>query len=297
MTTYSELVDSVLLHLSGYTTNQDIATYLTSSVTSGALSIPLADATAVSRGTIEIGTELIWVDTVDPVALTATVPPYGRGFRGSTAASHASGVRVVSQPALPRLTVAKAVNEAITAVYPMLYGIGSTTFTFSPSINTYALPAGAQDILALSYLRLGPTLEWYPISRYRVDSNANTGVWPTGATVVLKEAPHPGATVNVTYLKPPTALVNDTDVFATVTGLPASSEDVIRLGAAQRLIPYLDTSHINGMSAEAAYAANARPQMAGIQLGKFMAQTYQLRLAEEAKRLHDLYPIRTRFSN
>ncbi len=284
MTTYTELTDNVLLYLSGFTTAQDQATYLTTGINTTDLTLPVHDTTAISRGVVEIGDELIWVDTVDDSALTGTVPPYGRAFRGTTAATHASGVRVVSSPQIPRVNVKRAINEAIISVYPMLYGVGSTTFTFTPSINTYSLPAGTEDILDISWQTIGPTLEWEPIRRYRLDPNADTTAFPTGTSVSLYDYPYPGATIKVTYSKQPTALSADADVFTTVTGLPASSEDVIRTGATMRLLPYVDVPHLSGASAESAYAANSRPQMAGIQMGKFLMQTYQIRLAEEAKR-------------
>ena len=96
MSTFAELTDSTLLYLYGYTTLQDQATYLTSNVAADALTMPIADGTSISRGTIEIDNELIWVDSVDSGAGTVTIPPYGRGYRGTTATTHTSGTRVVS---------------------------------------------------------------------------------------------------------------------------------------------------------------------------------------------------------
>ena len=296
MSTFAELVDDTLLYLYGFTTLQDQATYLTAGVSASATSLPLADATAISRGVLEIDDELIWADTIDTQALTATIPPYGRGYRGTQASSHASGTRVVSSPLFPRNLVKQAINQAITAVYPDLWGIGVTTFTLNPAITTYSIPSGSSKILSVSWQTVGPTREWMPVRRWRLDQHANTGAFATGATISVYDSITPGRTVQVVYAKQPSQLVNTTDDFVTVTGLPASAEDVIRYGAAYRMVPFFDSPHLSGMSAEADFAANQRPVGASSQLGRYMLQQYQVRLQEETRRLQDLYPTRSHYS-
>lgn len=296
MSTFNELTESTLLYLYGYTTLQDQVTHLTADISASATSIPVADATSISRGTLEIGNELIWVDSVDTTALTATAPPYGRGYRGSTAAAHTAGTRVVSSPLFPRRLVQQAINETIHAVYPDLFGVAETTFTFNPAITTYALPAGAVQVLGVSWQSIGPSKEWLPVRRYRLDKHASTSVFATGASLSIYDAIVPGRTVKVIYAKTPTTLSADADDFATVTGLSQSAEDVIRLGAAYRMVPFFDAPHLSGMSAEADFAANQRPIGGASQLGKYLLQMYQIRLAEEARRLQDVFPARTHYT-
>lgn len=296
MSTFNELTDSTLLYLYGFTTLQDQATYLSASVNASATTIPVADATAVARGVMEIDDELLWVDSVDTTALTATIPPYGRGYRGSTAAGHASGTRVVSSPLFPRHLVKRAINEAIRSVFPDLFGIGETTFTFNPAVSTYQLPAGALDVLQVTWQSIGPSREWMPVRRYRVDKHAATSAFTTGASISLYDSIVPGRTVRVVYTKQPSELSATTDDFVGTTGLPASSEDVIRLGAAYRMVPFFDSPHLSGMSAEADFAANQRPVGGAAQLGKYLLQVYQVRLAEEAKRLQSVYPARSHYT-
>jgi hypothetical protein len=296
VSTFDQLTDATMLYLYGFTTLQDQATYLTSNVSASATTLPVADATTISRGVLEIGDELIWADTVDTTALTATVPPYGRGYRGTTATTHASGTRVVSSPLFPRTLVKQALNQAITAVFPDLMALGTTTFTYSPTVSTFALPAGALDVIQVSWQSIGPSREWFPIRRWRVDKHANTTAFASGATISVYDQIVPGRTVQVVYTKQPSQLVNASDEFSTVTGLPASSEDVIRLGAAYRMVPFFDSPHLSGMSAEADFAANQRPVGASAQLGRFLLQQYQVRLTEEARRLQSIYPIRSHYS-
>lgn len=296
MSTYAELTEDTLSYLYGFTTIQDQATYLTADIDDNDLTLSVADGSSLSRGAVEIGNETVWIDSVDTTTNVATVPPYGRGYRGSTAAAHTSGSRVASSPLFPRRLIAKALNEAIRSVYPTLFGVGSTTFTFNPAITTYALPAGAQSILSVTWESIGPSREWMPIRRYSIDSSADTVAFPTGASVSLYDAIVPGRTVSVTYAKVPTALSADGDDFATVTGLPASSEDVIRLAAAARMVPFLDAPHMSGLTAEADYSSNQNPVGAAATLGRFLLQNYKLRLDEEASRLQALYPARSYYT-
>lgn len=296
MSTFSELCDSTYLYLSGFTTLQDQATHLSANMTSSATTLAVADSSAISRGIIEIGSELLWVDSVDTQNNLVTVAPYGRGFRGTSAAAHSAGDRVVTSPLFPRSLIKQVINEAIRSVYPDLYGIGETTVTFSPAILTYALPAGAQQVLQASWQTIGPSKEWMPLRRWRVDRHAAPASWTTGVNVSVYDMVVPGRAIRFVYSKQPSPLVNDSDDFVTVTGLPASSEDVVRLGAAYRLVPFFDTPHLSGSSAESDFASNMRPVGGSSQLGRYMLQMYQMRLQEEVKRLQELYPVRSHYT-
>lgn len=296
MSTFSQLTDQTLMQLYGYTTLQDQATYLTANLSSGATTATVADITAISRGIVEINGEVIWVDDVNTTTGALTIPPYGRGFRGTTATAHSTGDRVVSSPMFPRQMVQDALNDAIRAVYPDLYGIGQTTVTFQPAINTYALPSGALDVINVAWQTTGPSKEWMPVRRWRVDKQAATSAFATGVTVSVYDMIVPGRSIKITYTKQPSVLVNDTDDFVTVTGLPASTEDVIRFGAQYRLVPFFDSARLSGQSAEADYSGQPRNQNNAASLSRFILQMYQVRLAEENRRLSALYPIRSHYT-
>lgn len=294
MSTFTDLVDSTLLDLYGFSTAQDSATALVSAIDTDDVTFSVTDSTALSRGVIEIGSELMWVDSVS--AGVVTVAPYGRGYRGTTAASHAAGSRVVSQPMIPRVKVQQAVNEAISGVYPDLWAVGTTTFTYVAGTYSYALPAGAEDVLSVTWQDAGVQSEWYPVRRYEVNPYADTTTFVSGVSITVRDNVVPGRTVRVTYRKQPSELVNDSDVFATVTGLPASCEDLIRLGAATRLVPFLDIPHLSATSAEADFSGQQRPVGNTVNVSKWLLQNYQYRLAQEASRLQDQYPVRVRYT-
>jgi hypothetical protein len=106
----------------------------------------------------------------------------------------------------------------------------------------------------------------------------------------------PGRKVQVYYSTLPNDLTNNTDDFATVTGLPESSRDVVTFGAAYRLLSYLDTGRINLSSAEADINDNKLPSSAGASASKYVFALYQQRLMEESTKLQDRFPIRVSYT-
>tara|TARA_S200002703_G_scaffold153674_1_gene155482 strand:- start:785 stop:1678 length:894 start_codon:yes stop_codon:yes gene_type:complete len=296
VTTFDQMIEQTIMYMNGFSTVQDQSTHLTQPATDSDTTLTVANTQAVSRGLVEIGDELIWVDDVDKVATTLTVPPYGRGFRGSTAAAHASGTRVISAPLFPRSLVKQAINESITAVFPDLWAVGTTTIAYTAAKTTYPLPAGVKEILSVTWSTTGPTKEWLPVRRWRLDRNANTTSFANGTSLSVYDAILPGRTLQVVYTTVPTQMTNGSDVFSTVTGLPDSTQDVIRLGAAYRMVPFFDAAHLSGMSAEADVAAQQLRGNQSTQLGRYFTQMYQMRLAEEAQSLQRIYPTRSHYT-
>jgi hypothetical protein len=294
MSTFEQLADATILDLYGYTQLQDQATHLTAPVTDDVLTLPVFDSSAVSRGTIEIGDELLWVDAVDFTTSELTLAPYGRGFRGTTATGHDAGERVVSSPMFPRHRVKQALNDAITAVYPDLFGVGVTEFLWNPSRNTYPLNDPALEILSITHSTVGPSKEWLPCRRYRLDRNADVSEFGSGASISIYERITPGRTVKVVYAKQPSRI--DVGDDFTDSGLPPSCEDVIRLGAQYRLIPMVQNPQLSGMSAEADFAAQQRPVGSSVTVGRYILQMYQVRLAEESRRQRSLFNDRSHYT-
>ena len=259
------------------------------------LTFQVADGTVLSRGLVEIDDELIWVDSFNRTTNIATVAPYGRGFRNTDAASHASGSRVTISPSFPRSVIRKNVNMAIDAIYPDLFGVYYTTFPFIAARTTYQLPQEAIDILGLSWQTIGPSLEWLPIRHYRVDRMANPISWNSGKTISISDGIIPGRTVMATYTKKPSQLQYDTDDF-TLTGLPESAREVIELGAAFRTASYLDLGRIPAATAEADSMQQQDPIGSAANISRYFYQLYQQRLQVEVRRQQEMYPPRTHYS-
>jgi len=296
MTKFIDIINETALALTGYTNRQDQATYLTSAMGATDLTFQVADGTVLTRGLVEIDDELIWVDKFDRTTNTATIPAYGRGFRDTVATTHTTGTRVTITPSFPRSVIRRNINLAIDAVYPDLFGVYYTTFTFQAAVTTYVLPQEAIDILGASWQTIGPSKEWLPIRHYRVDRMANPLTWNSGKTISIREGIIPGRTIMVTYTKKPSTLQYDTDDFAQLSGLPDSAREVIVLGAAYRTAMYLDLGRVPAATAEADAQQANDPIGSAANIGRMIQQMYQQRLLIEVRRLQEQYPPRTHYT-
>ena len=299
MPTFSQLVDEVRANLSGYTLRQDRITNLANVGGIGVsdLAVKIGSADNLAKGIVEIDDELMWVNSFDTTNLTLNViPGFGRGYGGTTPAPHSENAMVTLTPTFPRINVKKAINDTINSLYPKLFAVNSTTFQFNAAQITYALPDDARDVMYASWQTPGPSKEWLPVNRWRIDRMANVAAFDTTKTINIYEKIMPGRTVQVYYSTIPNTLTNSTDDYATVTGLPESSRDVITLGAAYRLLSYLDTGRINLSSAEADINDNKLPSTAGASASKYVFALYQQRLLEESTKLQDRFPIRVHYS-
>jgi hypothetical protein len=299
MSTFAQLVDEVRTNLSGYTLRQDRITYLTNpgGINTTALDIGIGNSENLAKGVIEIDDELIWINTFDKNNLTLNaIPGFGRGYGGTTPSPHAENSQVTLTPTFPKVNVKKAINDTINSFYPKLFQVASTTFTFNAAQITYPLPDDARDVMFISWQTPGPSREWLPVNRWRIDRMANTSAFNTTRTLSLYDKIVPGRTVQVYYSTIPNTLTNANDDYATVTGLPESSRDVVTLGAAARLLSYLDTGRINLSSAEADINDSKLPSTAGASASKYVYALYQQRLNEESTKLQDRFPIRVHYT-
>jgi hypothetical protein len=250
------------------------------------------DPARLSRGLAEIEDELVWVDSSDrnQSASQVTVAPYGRGYLGSTAATHAANVQVTFAPLFPKVRIKRHINDTINAVGSDLFTVGTATFSYTPNIVTYSLPADAIDVMAVSFQTIGPSQMWYPIRRYRFDANANSTLFATGKTIDLYEGAAPGRTIQVKYFKYPSEMVNNSDGFATTTGLLESSRDCIVYGAAARITAGSDSALLNVQAIEANVLDERSQPGSGGTLSRQLYALHKQRLAEERMRYLQKYP-------
>ena len=297
MATFNEMVNEVKTNLQGYTLKQDRLTYLNAAITSVSASMIVGSSSNLAKGTIEIDDELIWIDNFTAASNTLNVAPgFGRGYQGSTPTSHAQYSQVTLAPSFPRISIKKAINDTINSLYPKLWAVDSFTFTFNASQTTYALPDDLEQILFVSWQTTGSSKEWLPVNRWRADGMANIATFNTTNTINIYENIQPGRTVQVYYTTTPDTLDSNSDDFADVTGLPASSQDVVTLGAAYKLLSFIDSGRISLTSAESDLADSKIPSGAGANNSRYIYALYQQRLNEEALKLQDKFPIRLHYT-
>ena len=220
MSVFEELIESTLLNLEGWGGDQGIWGTLSASLTDSAttftvLGPTLPDGSGMSTGLMEVGDELVYVQNLN--RSTGVVTGALRGWRGTTPAAHASGTLVRSNPKYPRVAVSKAINQAILAVWPQLFAVGTATFTAAWSQPVYALP-DADSIIRVTWRDTSTTLD-VPCMSWRFDKQA--------ARISVGDA-MPGSTLTVTYSTRPAVLTSGQEF--TVSGLPAFCEEVILSG-------------------------------------------------------------------
>ncbi len=283
MATLNQLTDQTIGEVNAYVKNQESVTIITNTATSGDITLTVDDTTALSKGIVELNDELIYLKKV--IAASGTVQvlgiagnAVGRGWRATTATSHPSGSIVRNNPIFPRTQVKRAILETIKGMnFPC---ISNTTFTFNGSDYSYIMPDALEDITGISWDVPDSTGVWSIIKNYRVDKNYYDATTNTiKQALILKESPMPGRTVNVQYTKLPTTITDNQEL--TVSGLPASCEDVVRLGAMYRLLSTVDPGKVIATSVSA--DALDQPVSAGASTtaAKYLFQLYSVRLAEE----------------
>lgn len=304
MTTLAEMIDEVYINLSGYTYQQDRSTYLTAAVTT--LTSPSASPTILSlgstdnvgKGVIEVNEELMWVNSFDRISNTATIAPYGRGYLGTAATTHAVDAKVTISPIFPRHSIKKAINDTVRAIGTQLMVVKQTTFPWNPAVNTYNLGAlNIESILTVMWQDIGPSQEWIRVSRYDFDPLAETATWGSGSqTITIYEPITPGRTVKIMYVTQPTAFTASDQQLTAQTGYPESVKDVIILGAAYRLLTYLDPARASQISPQADEIDAKRPFGSANTAVRQVYALFQQRLREEISAFQGQYPPRIRFN-
>jgi len=297
MPTLSDMIDEVRSSLAGYTLRQDRISYLTTAINTTDLAMTIGSSANLAKGVIEVDDELIWIDNFSQANnILNAAPGFGRGYQGTSPAPHAQYAQVTLAPTFPKLMIKKAINDVINSLFPKLWSVSSTTFTFNASQTTYPLPDDLESILYMSWQTTGSSLEWLPINRWRADPMANVAAFNTQNTVNIYENIQPGRTVQVWYTTTANTLDSSTDDYADVTGLPESSAEVVILGASYKLLSYIDAGRINLSSAEADLNDTKIPSTAGVSSSRYIYALYQQRLNEEALKLQDKYPIRIHYT-
>jgi hypothetical protein len=302
--TLAQMMDEVQINLSGYTYQQDRSTYLVSAVTtttspsSSPTILSLGSASDLGKGIVEIDEELLWVDSVDRVANTATISPYGRGYLGTTASTHAVDAKVTVSPIFPKESIKKAINDTIHAVGGAVYATKQTTFTYNAAITTYSFSGlSIENILAMSWQDIGPTKEWIRIKRWDFDPYADVDTWGNNTqTVTIGDVVIAGRTVKVMYATSPSVFTASNQDYATQTGLPESTKDVVILGAAYRLLQYLDPARAAQYSPQADEIDAKRPFGASNTAVRQLFALYTQRLNEERAKQQNQYPPRVHYS-
>lgn len=288
--TFSSLIDETITSLQGFGVEVDQIATLVTDIATNTTSVRLDMADAITRGIIEIDDELMFVTSC--VNGVATVPAWGRGYKGTIPSAHTAGSAVYISPSYPRSIVSREVNNAIRAVYPTLFAVRSYDFTTDAIHVQYALPGDVDRVLAVDWRWLAID-GWNPLREWEVVSGASTADFTSGKFIALGAPLGSGIKVHVTYAAPPTLLDQPNDGFADVTGLPASARDVIVYGAASRLLPWMDAGRLPTDTVSSDLQDQQKPVGNAVSVGREIRQLYAQRLTQEHQALTQKFPFRT----
>jgi hypothetical protein len=290
VTTFGDLIDDVENVVYNLGTQRDKVTALTSSVAANALSLPVVDARQIDRGFIEVDREIIAIVSTDHAANTVAVQPWGRGARGTTAATHSSGAKVTNSPRYPRFRMGVEIQQVVDSLYPDLWSVATDeTNTVRPPIVAYPVPATADSIVSVSVQSIGPSRVWQPVTRWRLDKNADLTAFPTGKSIDLYSGMPPGRKIKILYRSTFGTFTNEATTVASV-GLAERYRDIIKFRTAAKLIMAADVARVQMDSVEAANRAEGVQPMSATRVATQMMTYAQTRMHEERLRLLREWP-------
>lgn len=282
--------------LQGYGLTQARAAFLTAAIDTNDLAVSVGDSTGFEQGVAEIDNEIVFISSVDYSSNTLTLAPDGRGFYGTSVASHSTDARITMAPIWPKNKIASAINEAILGTYPTLFSIATTTFSFNPAINTYELPATCKSVLRVTADTIGPTKEQLRIARFSFNPTAN-GEFGSGKSLTLEKGAFPGRNINVTFKTVPAEITFGNNF--TASGLAETAKLAIKYAACSSLLAFMDSSRLPVDTSQADELDESKnPVGSASKLSAQLYQRYLVELEKERQRLRETTPtpmtVRTR---
>ena len=291
MSTLNDLIASIHSSLHSYTGLQEQATWLTADVNSSVTTMTVQNSDFVLRGVAEIDDELIYVDSSD--AGMVSLAPFGRGYRGSTAASHVTNTQVTFDPVFPRCEIRRAIDQTIETLFPMLYQIKTADLAFSGVKVGFSLPADCEGVIEAKWHNDADPLDyWIPVSRWSYDP---TSPLANGKALNIVEDVPPGSTVRVNYRAKFGTFVAGTDTLASV-GLPESYADLILYAVSARMVRFLDPARLQISTVENLSRAGVVQSGDASKIANQLYSMFQQRMVEERSRLLELNPPSIHFT-
>lgn len=301
MTTFDGLLARIRQQVSGYTKDQAAYAELAADMSDDDTTFTVTPDTdqSISRGLLEIDDELILVKKYDAGSNTVSVMAgiNGRGAEGTVPAAHSINSLITTSPKYPRARMREAVNDVLTSLYPQLVVFDTTVISNISVVYEYGMPADALDVWAVADSLVGPTKVWMQGLNYRFNPTADTSAFPTGKSIQLFDAVTPGQPMLVKYTKAPQALVNGSDDFAAVTGLPERCVDMVVWGASARLLPAYEAARLQQSSVESTERAPLVPPSSATKTAQYFMAMYQQRLEEERMRMFEENPMTTSYGS
>lgn len=292
MSTLGQLVERVRSRLGG--TGLTTSAMLMTAVGADDETFTLDSIDGFSQGLAEVGLELVRVRRVDPAARSLTIPPYGRGYRGTTAAAHEAGAEVIFNPTWPFGVVAEEVNGVLHELYPTLYAVRvHETVMPSDPRNPIDVPESAIGVVSVFVGDVSLVGVWHQEDRWSFNQDSTS----QGRPLRVGGSHRVGTPVRVVYAERPgtfdLSAENPLEAdFEETTGLPERVSDLLALGVASRLTPFLEVSRLPHTGAEARADAQTKPAGQAATTARLLYSEFQARVEQERQALNREHPIR-----
>lgn len=295
--TLGDLIEGTRHALSGYDQSLDAVAALADDMDETQLDVQIEDARAVgagpvaARGLAEVDFEILRVKSTSPQDGLLTLHPFGRGYRGSRKAAHSAGAEIRFNPAFPAFTVAQHINGVLGEIYPLVYGVKTHETTVPLSHGAIDLPTTATGVVSVWLEDLAHEDQWFREDRWDFKRDATS----IGRPLRIGGRPPSGHGVRVVYASRPGlfdlsgALTQD---FATVTGLDERCADLIQIGVAARLAPFIDMAKLPFLSSAARESGDGKAPGVGASQTRLLRALFQQRVEQEAGVLAKEHPIR-----
>jgi hypothetical protein len=295
VTTFKQLVEQTRGMLNQFSTHRPVlATFTgwqtTDGVKTGINLAGMSNQARVSNAVVELGHELVFVSNHDPSAATTQCPPWFRQQQGSPANDDypVNSVAVVN-PQWPYCHVAQHVSNGIAQLYPSLFVAKTTTLVTDTLVEKYEIPADVKEIITVRYEDdVNPARPQREVSRWTLQL-----LNPDGKKYLhIEQVYRSGLNIFVSYRAEPTMPALTSDADWSTTGLPATAQDLPVLWATAQLLPTADAAKTQITSVEQS-ERNRFVQPGGANAAsKRFQDIYDRRLAEEKRKLLDLFPPR-----
>lgn len=298
LTTVSDVIEKSLSYVLG--NDREERNLLSGAINASVTTITLANDLRAIRGQaeIEIDTELMYVWSVNSSAKTAVVQ---RGFKGTTAATHADQAVITVNPRFYRSQIIDDINselDELTSPNAGLFAIGTADLTYISATRGYNIDAtNIIDILEIkAAAATGITGDWRTVRNYHLVRSlptSGTGGVAAGAAIMVDYAVASGYPLRVIYKKKFVGVSATTDALST-TLMPTTAYDILPMGVAIRLNMAREISRNTTDADPDARRASEVPAGAVGGSTRPLEKKYKDRIDQEVARLYAQYPMRTK---
>lgn len=299
-TTLDGLVHTVKHLLTGMDAVKESVTALASPLTADATDLYVTDLSSTGgagRGLVEVDFELMRASAVSIQDSVVSLYSFGRGYRGTTAVAHEAGSEVRFNPAFPMSSIVREINGVLTQIYPAVYGVSSYETEFPSDYGAIDMPTDAIGVISVWVEDRLRADQWLREDRwsFRPDSTSVS----TARPLRVGGEHTPGTEIRVVYATRPGLFDVDGSLsqdFETVTGLDERCTDLVHIGVAARLAPFVDVAKLPFLAAEADAMGDAKAVGTGASLTRLLYSLFQARVEQESLVLGKEHPIRAHWA-